>query len=295
MSEKCKICGCGNADIIYHGPIKTGLLSGYTDKDYPVYQCKSCKTIWNHAQEELDAEFYESTEYRNRIEGNSEIETYYDKHDKEVLDKLNMTGTDIFRGKNVADIGCGGGSFLDFVSHVAKKIIAIEPSRSYSEYLKEKGYYAYQYAADAINDWEDNIDVVTSFDVIEHVSDPQKFANDMYQLCAKGGKIICGTPTDYPVLRKMLGESFDKFIFQVQHPWILSKESMKLIFENAGFKNIEVRTKQKYGLGNLVAWLSEGKPRGDIKYDFISETVDSVYKTEMGQLNPEYIVVYAEK
>lgn len=109
------------------------------------------------------------------------------------------------------------------------------------------------------------------------------------------GSIVVGTPTDYPVLRRMLGREFDSFIFQVQHPWVLNGRIMEKIFGDAGFKNIRIKTMQKYGLGNLLAWLSEGKPRGDIKFDFISETIDAVYKEEMSRIKPEYIVLYADK
>lgn len=295
MKEVCKICGCDNVKVIYCGPIKTGLLSGYTKKEYEVFQCINCKAIWNHAQEELTSEFYESEEYRNRIEGDSKLETYYEKHDGEVLDKLKITGTSIFRNKTVADIGCAGGSFLDYISCVAKNIIAIEPSRTYQEALKKKGYYAYQYAENAFDDWEEKCDVVSSFDVIEHVESPQEFADCIYKLCAPNGEIICGTPTDYPVLRAMLGTEFDKFIFQVQHPWILSEKSLVILFEKAGFKNVKIEKVQKYGLGNLLAWLNEKRPRGNISYDFITDTMNRVYMQEMAKLNPEYLVVKATK
>lgn len=294
---KCKICGCEEIDVIYSGPIKTGLLDGYTSKSYDVFQCKNCDVIWNEAQSEKAAEFYESEEYRKKIEGSSELQVYYEKHDKEVLDKLQMTGTEIFRDKIVADIGCAGGSFLDYLNGVAKNIIAVEPSRTYQKALKEKGYYAYQYGSDALKEWKEKVDVITSFDVIEHVSDPQLFVDEMYKLLNKKGIVIVGTPTDYPVLRKMLGKEFDKFIFQVQHPWVLSEKSLKLIFTRAGFQKIKIKKRQKYGLGNLLAWCNEGKPRGDIKFDFISESLDSTYKAEMANspLGGEYLVVYAEK
>lgn len=292
---KCKICGCEDVKIIYHGPIKTGLLDGYTKKAWDVYQCQECKVIWNLAQTEETSEFYESEEYRKRIEGNSYISTYYEKHDKEVLDKLEMTGTDLFRERTVADIGCAGGSFLDFVSGAAKEIVAIEPSRTYQKALKEKGYHAYQYASEALKEWRGKCDVVTSFDVIEHVEDPASFAKEVFELLKDGGKAIIGTPTDYPILREMLGNLFDKFIFQVQHPWVLSKESLEKIFYAAGFHNIKIEIKQKYGLGNLLAWLHEEKPRGDIKFDFISDTLDAAYKKEMGKMGGEYLIVYATK
>lgn len=107
---ECKICGSTEVEIIYSGKIKTGLLEGKSEKDYDVFQCKSCKTIWNYGYMDYDfSDFYESDQYRTRIESDTSIEAYYDRYDKQVLDKLTMTGTDIFRGKTVADIGCGGG------------------------------------------------------------------------------------------------------------------------------------------------------------------------------------------
>lgn len=294
MSEKCAICG-NAGEIIYDGPIKYGLLEGYTSENHKVFQCKVCKTIWNHAQEKYSSEFYESEEYRTRIEGNSQIETYYYRHDREVLDKLNITGTDIFRNKTIADIGCGGGSFLDFANTVARTIVAIEPSRTYRTELEGKGYHTFSYATEAILEWKGKCDVVTSFDVIEHVKSPEAFAKDMFDLCAEGGQVICGTPTDYPVLRELLGDRYNKFIFQIQHPWILSEKSLLLLFERAGFRSIKIEKIQKYGLGNLIAWLNEGKPRGDIKYDFISDAMNEAYKAEMARQNPEYLVVKALK
>lgn len=113
---KCNICGSTEISKIYRGKLKTGLLEGWTEKDYDVFQCEKCRTIWNYGYKDYDfKDFYESAEYRTRIETNTSIEAYCEKYDKDVLDKLSMTGTGIFRNKIVADIGCGGGSFLDFV------------------------------------------------------------------------------------------------------------------------------------------------------------------------------------
>lgn len=295
--RKCSICGSDATKIIYKGKLKTGLLEGWTEKDYEVYQCKQCRTIWNLGYMDYDfAKFYETDEYRTKIENDTSIDAYCKKYDKEVLDKLAMTGTGIFRDNVVADIGCGGGSFLDFIGGVASVSIAIEPSKIYREGLSEKGHKVYTYTSEACKDYSQKCDVITSFDVIEHVENPEQFLKDAYDLCKDGGKVIIGTPTDYPILRKMLGEVFDRFIFQVQHPWILSDDAMKLMAEKVGFKNIRIEYKQKYGLGNLISWLLDATPRGDIKYEFIQSAVDSAYKESMCKKGVcEYIILYAER
>lgn len=93
-----------------------------------------------------------------------------------------------------------------------------------------------------------------------------------------------------------MGERFDKFIFQVQHPWIFSEECLKMIFEEAGFKNISIEKKQKYGLGNLLHWLNEKEPRGHSTYDFVTPTMNAAYMAEMESMgNSEYLIVRGEK
>lgn len=58
-------------------------------------------------------------------------------YDKESLDKLTYTGTDIFRHKIVAGIGCGCGTFLAFLSGMVQEIIAIEPSEVYRSVMRK--------------------------------------------------------------------------------------------------------------------------------------------------------------
>ena len=94
---------------------------------------------------------------------------------------------------------------------------------------------------------------------------------DQFDLLKSGGQLFIGTPTDYPVLREMLGDIFNKFIFQIHHPWILSEKIMEKMAKDIGFVNIRVYTIQKYGMGNLLCWLKEQKPKGHITYDFITE------------------------
>lgn len=54
------------------------------------------------------------------------------------------------------------------------------------------------------------VEVVTSFDVIEHVENPRKFIKEVYELLAPNGTAIIGTPTDAPIMRELLGEVYEK-------------------------------------------------------------------------------------
>ncbi len=182
---KCKVCNSGNIKIIYQGKIRNGALKRYTNQTVNMYQCQSCDVIWHEPILETK-EYYESQEYRKSLEGSSEELDFYKLHDKESLDKFRYTGTTIFRNKIVSDIGCGCGAFLDYVSGVANQVIAVEPSETYRKVMDKKGFYTYPYASYAMQDWEGKVDVITSFDVIEHVDDPIVFVKDVFKLLTRG-------------------------------------------------------------------------------------------------------------
>ena len=294
---KCKICNSKNIKIVYCGKIRKGGLGKYTKQDVSMYQCQECQVIWQEQTEKNVEDYYESSAYRKSLEGGSEIDKFYELHDKETMAKFTYTGTECFRHKIVADIGCGGGAFLDFLKGVAKEIIAIEPSVQYREIMEQKGYYTYPYAIEAIKKWKDKIEVITSFDVIEHVEKPVQFLNEINQLLANDGKAIIGTPSDAPVMRAVLGEIYEKrLLFSTQHLWVFAEKNLKLMARQAGFTKIEVRHFQRYGLNNLIGWLKEQRACGEQNYFFVTNTMNEVWKAELSEKGiADYIVLYLEK
>lgn len=294
---KCKLCGSGNVKRIYTGIIRDGGLGQYTKDAVDVFQCKDCDVIWHENKIDDVKKYYETEEYRKELEGSSEEEKFYELHDKETLDKLNYTGTTIFRNKIVADIGCGCGAFLDYISGVAREVVAVEPSLKYRNIMIKKGFNAYAYAEEAKKNYKDKIDVITSFDVIEHVQSPESFIKDVYDLLTAGGKAIIGTPTDAPVMRSLLGKDYEKkLLFSTQHLWILSEKNLRIISEKCGFKNIDIKYYQRYGIDNMLGWLKEKEPKSEIKQKFITETLNNVWKAQLVDNGlADYIVLYLEK
>lgn len=294
---RCKLCANEKISIIYDGVIRNGGLGKYTQNNVPIYQCEGCRVIWHEKLFSDMATYYESEKYREELEGTADEEQFYDLHDKETLDKLSYTGTDIFRHKIVADIGCGCGAFLDYLSGVAKIIIAVEPSESYRKILSRKGFRVYAYAEETLNNYGGGVDVVTSFDVIEHVEDPTVFMDNIYKLLSVGGRAIIGTPTDAPIMRTLLGEVYErKLLFSTQHLWIFSEHNLRTLAENAGFSKIGIKYFQRYGIGNMLGWIRDKKPGTNITDVFISETLDGVWKGQCSDRGlADYIVLYVEK
>lgn len=291
---RCKLCSSSEVSVDYCGSIRLGMAAGYTEEDVTIYRCRGCGVLWHEYP--LPEDYYKSEEYRKAVEGDSDPENYFLRHDCEVLPKLKFTGTDIYRSKTVADIGCGGGSFLDFLSGVAETTIAVEPSETYRNSLAKRGHRCYAYTAHALTDFGGQADVATSFDVIEHVNEPLPFLKEIHSLLKPGGKLVVGTPTDYPILRRLVGKPFERFIFNANHPWVFDEKSLTYLLKEAGFEEISIKQTYRFGIGNVLSWLATQEPHGDIKYDEIPTVVDKVWKTAMKEQGMgEYLVAYAQK
>ena len=111
---RCKVCNSTDVVVEYDGIIRNGGLGKYTKTKVKMFKCESCELIWHEPLRDL-ATYYESSEYRDELEGTSLEKDFYRLHDRETYDKFTYTGTEVFRDKNVADIGCGCGAFLDFL------------------------------------------------------------------------------------------------------------------------------------------------------------------------------------
>ncbi len=294
---ECSLCGSKNTKVIYDGKIRNGGLGKYTDNNIKMYQCCNCDVIWHEDVLSDLQQYYESETYRQSLEGTSEENDFYKKHDRETLEKLQYTGTDIYRGKIVADIGCGCGAFLDFLKGVSASVIAVEPSEIYREVMDRKGFFTYAYAKEAVSNWAEKVDIITSFDVIEHVPEPKEFMADIYGLLTSGGTAVIGTPTEAPIMRKLLGEIYErKLLFSTQHLWIFSEKNLKWIAQDAGFEKVEIKYCQRYSLNNLLGWLRDKEPCSDIHEDFITPTLNTVWKNECGEYGfADYLVMYLTK
>ena len=291
----CEICNSSKAGLVYHGKIRNGSPDHLTNNTVTVFQCSECRTFWHDASTENSA-LYESNTYRENMGEIVSLSEFYKKHDVEIIDKLNYTGTEVYRNKLFMDVGCGGGGYADYINGVARQTVLIEPNESFADQLRNKGYEVYPYMCDALSRYKNSVELLTSYDVIEHVDDPQRFIQLVYDLLAPGGTAYVGTPTEYPILRQLLGVEFDAFVFSMQHIWVFSRASLEIMAKKSGFTDITVKFYQRFGIGNLISWLQMREPRGEAQYSFLSPALNSLYKTEMAkEETAEYLVLELRK
>lgn len=159
----------------------------------------------------------------------------------------------------VGDIGAGFGLFLEELSKIwpSSKLVAIEPSEEMSEICNAKGFEALPCAIEDVTGWNKKFDLLTSFELFEHVYDPQTFLRKIWELLRPGGRLLMTT---------LNGEGFDiqvlwdnsKSVSPPHHLNFFNPRSMKILLEKCGLTIEEISTP-----GRLDWDIIEGMIRND--------------------------------
>lgn len=160
-------------------------------------------------------------------------------------------------GKRVLDIGCGGGLFLSKMKKAGADVLGIELSDTRAYYTATK--YGFDVVKRAIEDdhWKAShgtFDVVTLWDVIEHVNFPLATLRSAANMLKSGGVLLIDTPC-----RDAFYHRFGEFTYRISrgkyptflntlysakpfgHKQIFSLAEMKSALEIAGLEVVELK------------------------------------------------------
>jgi 2-polyprenyl-3-methyl-5-hydroxy-6-metoxy-1,4-benzoquinol methylase len=245
--------------VLYHGVIRAGQFGSLTPEPQTIMQCGGCGV--GHLSDSPVVD-YASTAYRDLVDGGSSPERFYAVHDHEQPDKLRRLGTATLRGKIVADIGCGAGSFLDLVQGISQATLAIEPATGYHATLAARGHRIFSSCKDVSREWLGTVDVAVCFSVIEHAEDPLGLLREIRAMLRPGGELLLSTPNQRDWLLEMLPRDYPAFFYRTVHRWYFDADSLSAVAEAAGFTVSEVQCVHRFDLANVLLWLRDRRPSG---------------------------------
>jgi SAM-dependent methyltransferase len=106
----------------------------------------------------------------------------------------------ILAGDNVLDVGCGEGNFLCKVRGKDAQVSGIELNRKAAEIARSKGLCIHEELLE-LHQPPRPYDVITSFQVLEHVVDPTALIRACIRLLRPGGILVIGVPNNDSFLR----------------------------------------------------------------------------------------------
>jgi 2-polyprenyl-3-methyl-5-hydroxy-6-metoxy-1,4-benzoquinol methylase len=214
---------CGNSQITN--------LNGY-EKAFLV-KCSNCGFVFSEripTNEELN--FYYSNYGSNFYCSDLTIKRY-----NEILDKMEpfrQTG-------RLLDIGCGIGFFLDEAKKRSWEVYGTEYSERLIGLLREKGITIHDGQLNSENYEEGFFDIVTSFEVIEHINNPTSELKQIATLLRKGGLVYLTTPNFNSLLRRRLKIQYNVIKYP-EHLSYYTPKSLSRLFHLNGFKKLQVET-----------------------------------------------------
>jgi SAM-dependent methyltransferase len=277
MNKYCDICNEGNYHEFYNGDIRDGSFGGIKHSAI-VYECSNCGVQKLKEEDCIPEEFYESGEYREKLEQSLKSTEAIVEQDEMQHYTLNTLFPYSLRESSVLDVGCGVGSLLDRLQNISSNQVGIEPCKPYLESLKERGYNVFPSLEDAKKEYSNSIDYAFSIQVIEHVKNPKEFLKEIKNLMKPDGKILISTPNRNDILMTLLKDKFYPFFYRTQHRWYFDQKSLTICSELAGLKVNKISFVHRYGMANTLYWLRDMKPKGSQKINGIESMADSLWK-----------------
>ena len=242
---RCRLCSSENIESI------AGLK--YSGLDYTIIFCKDCEllqTMEHHHKYSPDYVCLDSVdidEKRVWCQGGHKISAYrqWDKN----LKCLNHAINNQLR---LLDIGCGTGGFLEHVKSSGFELYGFDASKAQSEYAR-KHFPNVRYARSCSEylvehgDRDLLFDVITLWDVIEHIRNPLDYLREMRGVIRPGGLVYISTPNGLAKLwkRKLyklfsIDADLRGEFMPWEHVFYYSPRSLEYLLRKSGFKMLKL-------------------------------------------------------
>ncbi|TNF49264.1 MAG: class I SAM-dependent methyltransferase [Bacteroidetes bacterium] len=202
--EKAHLCKCGNCGFVFAQKIPT--------------------------TEELEEHYkgYGRNDYLSPIT----IKRYH-----ELLDQMES-----FRKTNkLLDVGCGIGYFLEVAKERGWEVYGTEYTDEAVSICTDKGINMHKGQLDPKNYDAESFDVITSFEVIEHINNPLEELGNFNMLLRKGGLVYVTTPNFNSLLRYRLKAAYNVIVYP-EHLSYYTPKTLKKVFTVSGFSCRKIET-----------------------------------------------------
>ncbi len=201
-------------------------------KDYLV-QCKDCSFVFAGripTIPELLAHY--GTYGRNDYLSPITVKRY-----QEILDFLEPYR----KTNNLIDVGCGIGHFLEVAKQRGWNVYGTEFTDEAIKICQDKGITMHQGVLNHENYNDIQFDVIVSFEVLEHINNPQEELENFNKILRTGGAVYLTTPNFGSVSKLLLKEKWT-IIEYPEHLCYYTPKTLNHVFSLKGFQKKWIQT-----------------------------------------------------
>lgn len=161
---------------------------------------------------------------------------------RRVLDRLGERAG----GGRLLDVGCSYGAFLELARERGWRVSGVELSRKAADYSeRERGLDVFRGILEEAALPGERFDVVTLWDVVEHLDDPVRTLAEVHRVLAPGGTLVLFTINQRSLISRvghlLYRASLDRFerlptlLYDIHHNFFFDRSTLAAALRRAGF------------------------------------------------------------
>lgn len=234
-----------------------------------VYKCTNCTVEFLEPQKNLQAKLkkWYTKEYRDvhasdltKISSN-ESQKFYDINEPLQHRRIIKYKKFLKKTLDVLDIGCATGYWLFEIKKYVKSVNGLELNSEHSNYVNKKLKIKCFNCEIKDLDKEKKYDLITFFQVFEHIPNPVEFINEVKKRLKPNGKILIELPNlNDPIISLDNNSQYLDFYYRKPHEFYYNKKSLDFILKKAGLVG-KINGIHRYNFGNLLQWHNNKTPQ----------------------------------
>jgi len=276
----CNVCDDNNAELIFSEKDK---FRKSTDK-FNIVRCRKCGLVYINPRPALEeiVKFYPDTySWKETISADSfftkfirKLEKLYRFHLLNYEARKVLKNTGLSSGK-LLDVGCGTGDRLQVFREKGFDTFGVEFSSS-ARYAKEQlKLNVFEGDLFAAHFTDDSFDIVTMYNVLEHLHDPAEMLREARRILKKEGFLIIQVPNIDSLQFKLFKNKWIA-IDVPRHLYYFNPDMIKSYLTKQGFEMIKIDHFNNWwhpptivatlfpGLDPQLSWLEEKEKKGTI-------------------------------
>jgi SAM-dependent methyltransferase len=235
----CNYCGQDNWQLVNEGP-DLGLNRGGS---FRLVCCRNCGLIYQNPQptrEELP-QFYpdEYALYQTDTTGGSRVAELSQQHAmsrrcQRVLRHVPTPGV-------VVDVGCATGQFLQAMVQQGWQAVGVELSEYAADHARNAGLDVHTGTLEEASLPASQFDLVTLWDVFEHVLDPQETLAEIGRVLKPGGFVVIHTPNPTCLEARLFGSNWIGWE-RPRHLHLYTPDVLRAYLQDAGFELVSIES-----------------------------------------------------
>jgi 2-polyprenyl-3-methyl-5-hydroxy-6-metoxy-1,4-benzoquinol methylase len=142
---------------------------------------------------------------------------------------------------NMIDVGSGDGYFLAVAKEFSWKVFGTEFTDAAIQVCENKQITMHKGILNPANYTPNFFDIITSFEVIEHINNPVEEIRNFAKILRKGGLVYVTTPNFDALTRHIVGSQWN-IVEYPEHLSYYTAKTLRKLFEENGFKTLQITT-----------------------------------------------------